>query len=137
MEESIKQPAENVTELRLIGIFQPTAGLNGEQWEVTHLPFVKNFKKKSRKKGQPLRSYWHVKSTGNYSDDCLLGRLYALEFLQYELNVESGCHLLGWIMGDMPSKLSGIAVGFCSTLHEYALKGAASVAIRRELNVAA
>jgi hypothetical protein len=77
------------------------------------LPFVK--------KGAPGKcSYWNVKPSGDYAEECELGSKYArlvLPFLKFNL----GPALLGWIIKDMIARgeCSGIEIGFAHTLGEH------------------
>ena len=123
----------NKTELRLTGNIQPLAGLGGFDYEYTELPFVKKIKKKNRV-GNKAISFWNVKPTGRFQDDCIIGRSYALEMVQYHLN-ETPANVLGYVIREMPAELTGIEVGFIETLNELMLKGAMTVATKRKIEV--
>ena len=123
----------NKTELRLTGNIQPLAGLGGFDYEYTELPFVKKIKKKNRV-GNKAISFWNVKPTGRFQDDCIIGRSYALEMVQYHLN-ETPANVLGHVIREMPAELTGIEVGFIETLNELMLKGAMTVATKRTIEV--
>jgi hypothetical protein len=58
------------------------------------------------------RNYWSVNATGNYHEDCALGRVLALEYLAHEEANRHGPCLLAWIVADMPRPLTGVEIGF-------------------------
>lgn len=93
------------------------------QLDITDLPFVKD------KPGASGRLFWDVKPNGNYGDESLIGKAYALDALQYMLS-QDYTPLLPWIVADMPARAarSGIEVGFLSTIASYAAYGAAAKA---------
>ena len=64
-------------------------------------------------KGQDGRCFWHVKPTGDYSEDCITGEHLALEYLNHENKHWLG-GLLQRIVMDMPRgpDLKGVEVGF-------------------------
>jgi hypothetical protein len=74
------------------------------------------------------RSTWAVQSTGNYTEDCQLGRRYAIEFLKTCDGTVGWSSLLQQIVADMiragPSgswadghpKINGIVIGFMGTI---------------------
>jgi len=97
------------------------------QLEITDLPFVKD------KPGPSGRLFWDVKPNGNYGDECLIGKSYALDALQYMLS-QDYTPLLPWIVADMPGRdaRSGIEVGFLSTIASYAAYGVAAFDGREE-----
>ena len=89
--------------------------------KITHLNFVHD-KGKGKKK---QRCFWHVSPNGNYGDECLIGKAYALEALQYMIDQDYP-PLLNSIIQDMPpaEQRSGIEIGFNATLAEFAMIGA-------------
>lgn len=90
--------------------------------DITDLPFIADSGKGKNKQ----RNFWNVKPNGNYGDECLIGKSYALEYLQYA--IITGPAPISWIIQEMPKELTGIEVGFLTTLHEFATIGAASQA---------
>jgi hypothetical protein len=77
------------------------------------------------------RCFWHVKPTGDGWEDCATGEKLALEYLEYEAkhwNRVGGS--LQHIVMDMPRKLTGIEIGFLSTV---AYAAAAGIQRAREL----
>ena len=131
MSEAIK--TEQKTELRLTGNIQPIMGLGGIDCKFTDLPFVKKIKKKNRV-GNKAISFWNVKPTGRFQDDCIIGRSYALEMVQYHLN-EAPANVFSHVIREMPAEFTGIEVGFINTLDELILKGAMTVATKRIVEV--
>ena len=123
----------NKTELRLTGNIQPLAGLGSFDYDYTDLPFVKKIKKKNRV-GNKAISFWNVKPTGRFQDDCIIGRSYALEMVQYHLN-EAPANVFSHVIREMPAEFTGIEVGFINTLDELILKGAMTVATKRTVEV--
>ena len=89
------------------------------QIEITDLPFVKDMPEPTG------RLFWVVKPNGNYRDECLIGKSYALDALQYLLTQDLA-PLLSWVVGDMPpsESRSGIEFGFLTTIADYAAYGA-------------
>jgi len=87
-----------------------------DEIDISYLPFVKIGK--NVRNGARL---WCVKASGDYSNDYLIGKYYALEYLQYSLISEIG--FLALILSEMPRKQTGIEEGFLSTVEEYALLG--------------
>lgn len=93
-----------------------------DEVKVTNLPFVKDIKK--TKKKEAYRSFWNVKPTDDYGVDCRTGGEYAIEYYQYRLMTGDGHSFLTWIISEMPKDLTGIEVGFLSTLDDLAISGA-------------
>ena len=131
MSEEFK--TEQKTELRMMGNIQPLAGLGGFDYQHTDLPFIKKIKKKNRF-GNKAISFWNVKPTGRFQDDCIIGRSYALEMVQYHLNDKYG-DVFSHVIKEMPAEFTGIEVGFINTLNELILKGAMTVASKRTIEV--
>ena len=90
--------------------------------KITDLPFVADKGKGKNKR----RSFWNVKPNGDYGDECLIGKFYALECLQYA--IATGSSPIAWIIPEMPQELTGIEIGFLSELEKFATIGAASQA---------
>lgn len=77
------------------------------------------------KKGEVGRCFWHVLPTGEYGADCDQGNRLALEYLLYEANKGPNAPtLLPQIVGDMPSPLGGIEIGFLTLVGFAAEAGA-------------
>jgi hypothetical protein len=81
---------------------------------IAELPFVKNLKH-----GQG-RCWWHVSPADH--DDSMKGNHWALEYLRFEVGSE-GFPLLGWIVADMPRKLSQLEIGFLGIIGFAAREG--------------
>jgi hypothetical protein len=81
---------------------------------VLSLPFVADRAPTSR--GNLRRCFWNVQPTGNYSEDCLTGYSFAVEYLRYRQEREESTPLLAPIVCDMPKREknehAGIEVGF-------------------------
>lgn len=82
---------------------------------VTDLPFVKKYGKKDEFR----HSFWEVKPSGIYPQDCSTGRQYAQDAIYY-IRATGTTALLGWIVFDMPkgNDVTGIEVGFLSAISE-------------------
>lgn len=96
------------------------SNLEIDNYEITDLSFVNDTGKGKKKK----RSFWHVKPNGNYADECLLGKSYALEALQ--CMIDKNTPIITWAVMAMPDEnsRSGIEIGFLSTIAEFAVHGA-------------
>ena len=89
------------------------------------LPFVRRVGK-----GENERLlYWQVKPNGNFLDEYLIGKSYAVQALQFMLVTEFDL-LLHKIVEDMPKKKkhTGIETGFLDTFAAFAAFGAKTVA---------
>ncbi len=92
-----------------------------EESEVNYLPFVADIGKGKKKR----RSFWHVRPNGDYADECLMGRAYAIEALQYMM-ASGWSQLLTQAVMEMPRKKdrSGVEIGFLSQIADFAAYGA-------------
>jgi hypothetical protein len=72
--------------------------------------------------------YWNVASTGNYFDDCELGKKLGREYLDYVGRhlMNGNSKLLGWIVCDMVSTATakGLILGFMGSINEHAMAAA-------------
>jgi hypothetical protein len=76
----------------------------------------------SRRPGR--RFCWNVTPTGNYGEDCCIGRRLALEYLAFEESDDQGPGYLQKIVEDMPRELTGVEVGFLTMVSYAAGAGA-------------
>jgi hypothetical protein len=86
--------------------------------DLTELSFVHDYwvRPPGRKRGQPFRVFWAVSSSGDYPADVEAGQQMAIEWLRVVGGLNIGAVLLGWIVTDMPRKLTGLEVGFLCTI---------------------
>lgn len=92
---------------------------NSADCPIARLSFVADRDGKALPKperGQWERCFWNVRPSGHYAKDCATGRALALEFLAYEAEDEGGPGALQLIVKDMPRDLTGIEIGFLSTV---------------------
>lgn len=73
------------------------------------------------KAGLGRRGWWNVKPTGDYVADCKIGERLALEYLEHERRF--GGPDLPLIVRDMPRELTGIEIGFLTTVSIAAAAG--------------
>ena len=87
--------------------------------EIKELPFIK------MSKDQII--FWNVKPSGDYIEDCQLGREYGALALKHMVQADF-VPLLAWCISDMPRKkeCSGIEVGFLEFFAEIAVSNFAS-----------
>lgn len=81
---------------------------------ILSLPFVREATKAERKQGRHPRIFWDVQPTGNYGEDCDIGKSYAKQALDY-MRQHGFPPLLNWAVLGMMEKggaSSGIEVGF-------------------------
>lgn len=94
----------------------------GESNDLTSLPFVAD----QKENGKVRRCFWHVHPTGRYPEDCLIGKYYALEFVNLALSRKQQGHCwvpsLATIANDMGAQRSGVEVGFWSTVEDLLLE---------------
>jgi hypothetical protein len=77
-------------------------------------------------KGDELpRCFWHVKPTGDCWADEAAGDKLALEYLEFQAQ-PGEMPFLQMIVRDMPRKLTGIEIGFLSTVAHAACSGVQS-----------
>lgn len=64
------------------------------------------------------RNFWAVKSTGDYSVDCMVGRAHAMEYLAYLAEGKGGWDILRSAVCDMAAQgdRSGLVVGFMGVI---------------------
>lgn len=97
----------------------------GEDNDLTSLPFVADLKENRKVR----RCFWHVQPTGRYAEDCLIGKYYALEFVNLALSRDQQSHcrvpMLATIAKDMGAQLTGVEVGFWSTVEDLLLEALA------------
>jgi hypothetical protein len=99
----------------------------GKDDPITRLSFVADRDGKALQKPtgrQFPRCFWHVKSTGDFTADDLMGERLALEYLAYEEANKGTVCLLPWIVADMPRKLGPIEISFFTTVGYAAKAGA-------------
>ena len=89
---------------------------------LTSLPFVTDLKEN----GKVRRCFWHVQPTGRHPEDCLIGKYYALELvnmaLSYKQSGQCWVPSLAAIAQDMGAQLTGVEVGFWSTVEDLLLE---------------
>lgn len=101
--------------------------------QATALSFVTDARNVGSKRGGLC--YWHVKPTGNYTDDCELGAKLAIEYLSFmgQWPTNGNRTLLTCIVRDMidlakaGSPWSGLHVGFLSNVNGYAMATANAI----------
>ncbi len=94
---------EYMTEAKIIQLPKNHAVKN--RAEIPNLPFIK--------KNNDQIVFWNVKPSGDYVQDCQMGRDYGLMPLEHMVKADFA-PLLTWCIMDMPRKkdCSGIEVGF-------------------------
>lgn len=60
--------------------------------------------------------FWNVAATGDYAEECEIGRRLALEYLALEAAEENGMGHLPKIVADMPRDLTGVEIAFLATV---------------------
>ena len=90
--------------------------------DITSLPFVQD-RKKSKKNNRP-RDFWVMPQTDDYHAQCVIGRAYAQEAIDYMLRSDWP-FIIGWAAADMirRGEADGFVVGFFKEISVQLMRG--------------